>query len=143
MHKILKKFKFNNLLIKEYGNWYLLLREEQLSLGSLVLIEKSFKTRYSEISRESFSELAIIVKEIECVLKKLFSYDKINYLMLMMADNEVHYHIIPRYSQKKCWDGIYFMDTGWPKLVDFTSSNLIDESSLLKLKTIIINNLGE
>ena len=40
---ILKKFNYRENLIKEYKNWLLLLRPEQTTLGSLVLIEKSFQ----------------------------------------------------------------------------------------------------
>ncbi|MCK5294325.1 MAG: hypothetical protein KAJ49_06710, partial [Arcobacteraceae bacterium] len=65
MQAILTKFDYKNLLIKEYKYWYLLLRKEQVTLGSLVLIEKSFKTKYSNISSESFLEFGVIVKEIE------------------------------------------------------------------------------
>ncbi|SVD78910.1 uncharacterized protein METZ01_LOCUS431764, partial [marine metagenome] len=93
------KFKFPELLIKEYENWYLLLRFEQPTLGSLILITKHGETQYSEINEAAFIEFSKIVKEIESVLKSKFKYQKLNYLMLMMVDPEVHYHIIPRYSE--------------------------------------------
>ena len=97
MKGILKKFKFKNNKIKSYENWFLLLRENQLTLGSLVLIEKSFQTSLSKVNKKSFEELYLIIKDIEKILKDLFNYKKINYLALMMTDKEVHFHIIPRY----------------------------------------------
>jgi diadenosine tetraphosphate (Ap4A) HIT family hydrolase len=139
MQKILIKFDCKNLLIKEYNNWVLLLRKEQVTLGSLVLIEKSFKTRYSEISNESVIEFGVIVNEIEFVLKDLFFYDKINYLMLMMVDDEVHYHVIPRYSHNIIWNGVNFGDNGWPGLVNFSSVNVIDGKNKTKLKALLIS----
>ena len=137
MAKILETFHVNKLLIKEYNNWYLVLRKEQVTLGSLVLIEKSFEKEYSSIPNKSFQELEFIVKDLELVLKDLFQYDKINYLMLMMVDPEVHYHIIPRYSKIKEWNSLKFLDKGWPKMIDFNFKNIIDKKNKIALKNFI------
>ena len=133
MQKILDTFDCENLLIKEYANWYLLLRAEQFTIGSLVLIEKSFKTKYSDIPKESFLEFGLIVREIESALSNLFSYSKINYLMLMMKDDEVHYHIIPRYSGDVTFESVDFKDFGWPRLPNFSKHNLINNVTQVKL----------
>ena len=34
--------------------------------------------------------------------------------MLMMVDPNVHFHVIPRYSEPRSWNGIEFPDAGWP-----------------------------
>jgi diadenosine tetraphosphate (Ap4A) HIT family hydrolase len=34
--------------------------------------------------------------------------------MLMMVDPNVHFHVIPRYSEPRSWGGIDFPDAGWP-----------------------------
>jgi diadenosine tetraphosphate (Ap4A) HIT family hydrolase len=34
--------------------------------------------------------------------------------MLMMVDPNVHFHVIPRYSGTRRFDGIEFPDAGWP-----------------------------
>jgi diadenosine tetraphosphate (Ap4A) HIT family hydrolase len=137
LQPILEKFGYENLLIKEYENWYLLLRKEQATIGSLVLIEKSFKTKYSDISSKSHNEFGRIVKDIEYTLGKLFSYDKINYLMLMMVDNEVHYHIIPRYSEQKYFKDKLFEDKGWPGLPTLSEANIIDKKLQKKIMTYL------
>ncbi len=142
MQKILITFDYKNLLIKEYSNWYLLLRAEQITIGSLVLIEKSFKTKYSDISKESFLEFGDIVREVESTLFGLFSYNKINYLMLMMADDEVHYHIVPRYSEDVYFDSVVFKDTGWPKLPNFSKCNVINDITQVKLIEALKNKLA-
>ena len=110
----LKKFAYPQSLVKEYGHWLLLCRYQQPTLGSLILICKEEKTSFSEISQESFAEFGDIIKEVEPKLKSLFGLDKINYLMLMMHDPEVHFHIIPRYARDVKFDGVVFRDTGWP-----------------------------
>jgi diadenosine tetraphosphate (Ap4A) HIT family hydrolase len=43
-------------------------------------------------------------------------YERINYLMLMMVDPHVHYHVIPRYSTSRTFNGVEFVDAGWPAL---------------------------
>ena len=139
---ILSKFEFENLLINEYENWYLLLRKEQVTLGSLVLIEKSFKTNYSDISKESFEEFGKIVKEIESVLKNSFDYDKINYFMLMMVDNEVHYHIVPRYSKDVKFGNMIFKDFTWPGLPELKNKNHIDSEELNNILDFLKKEFG-
>jgi diadenosine tetraphosphate (Ap4A) HIT family hydrolase len=42
------------------------------------------------------------------------AYERINYLMLMMVDPDVHFHVLPRYSQQRELAGQLFPDTGWP-----------------------------
>lgn len=142
MQKILEKFDYENLLVKEYNNWYLLLRKEQVTLGSMVLIEKSFSTKYSDISSESFSEFGDIVKELENMLRDLFLYDKINYLMLMMVDDEVHYHVIPRYAKERVFNGIVFKDNGWSGFPDFNDVSMLNKDLSFKLIEIMKSKLG-
>ena len=48
------------------------------------------------------------------MLADFCSYERINYLMLMMVDPNVHFHVIPRYSEARQWDGVEFPDAGWP-----------------------------
>jgi len=54
------------------------------------------------------------IKDIEAALKAAFDYDKINYLMLMMVDPNVHYHVIPRYAAARSFNGAENADSGWP-----------------------------
>lgn len=110
----LKKFGYPNSLIKSYEHWHLLLRPEQPTLGSLVLILNENKHNYSDISTEAFTEQKQITSEIEQVLKNRFDYSKINYLMLMMVDPIVHFHIIPRYEHPVEFCNQEFEDAAWP-----------------------------
>lgn len=118
MDATLKKFGYPGTLIKEYEHWLVLLRPQQVTLGSLILIEKSGQTRFSDLHEASFAEFGRTVKAVEKALATLFAYDKINYLMLMMVDPEVHFHVIPRYATDREFSGIACIDAGWPKLPD-------------------------
>ncbi len=52
-----------------------------------------------------------------------------NYLMLMMVDKHVHYHIIPRYSETKTFLGREWKDSGWPAIPNLNAE--VEEMSVL------------
>ena len=108
------RFGYPDTLIREYDHWLVLLREPQPTLGSLILCEKSDATEFANISTESFQEMNVVVGDIERALKAAFSFEKINYLMLMMVDPNVHFHVIPRYSEPQSACGLTIADPGWP-----------------------------
>jgi diadenosine tetraphosphate (Ap4A) HIT family hydrolase len=110
------RFGYPETLIREYDHWLVLLREPQATLGSLVLCAKPDVTQFSALSREAFAEMGAVVGDIECALKAAFAYDKINYLMLMMVDPNVHFHVIPRYCEPRSACGLTIPDPGWPAL---------------------------
>ena len=71
----------------------------------------------------AFKEFTQIIKETEKHLIELFQYDKINYLMLMMVDPNVHFHIIPRYATNRIFHSFEFQDFGWPALPKIAELN--------------------
>jgi diadenosine tetraphosphate (Ap4A) HIT family hydrolase len=86
----------------------------QPTLGSLVLVCKDEAAHFGEISEAASTELRHAVAEIERALGEAFHFEKINYLMLMMVDPDVHFHVIPRYSGQREFAGSAFPDAGWP-----------------------------
>lgn len=110
------RFGYPDTLIREYDHWLVLLREPQATLGSLVLCAKADVTEFSALPAAAFAEMDVVVSEIEHALKAAFSYDKINYMMLMMMDPNVHFHVIPRYSETPSACGLTIPDPGWPAL---------------------------
>jgi diadenosine tetraphosphate (Ap4A) HIT family hydrolase len=110
------RFGYPKTLIREYEHWLVLLREQQATLGSLVLCAKSEATEFSALPMQAHTELGTVVGEIEYALKTAFAYEKINYLMLMMVDPNVHFHVIPRYSQPRSACGLTIHDPGWPAM---------------------------
>lgn len=110
----MRKFGYPHTLVSDFGHWAVLLRPAQVTLGSLVLVSTSDATAYSSLSAEAFQQQWEAVRTIEYALRQFCSYERINYLMLMMVDPHVHFHVIPRYSGVRQWEGIEFPDTGWP-----------------------------
>jgi len=90
------------------------LRPAQVTLGSLVLASKSDAKAYGELSTAAFAEQGEVIAAMEEALRAFTEYERINYLMLMMVDPNVHFHVIPRYSESRHWNGLEFPDAGWP-----------------------------
>lgn len=126
------KFRVSDLLILESKFWTWSLRPVQPTIGSGILALKRYEESFSGISEEEGQDLSVIVKDIELCLKEYFSYDKINYLMLMMVDPHLHFHVIPRYKGKIEFAGVFWFDKGWPALPSLEAETVSDEI-LLKI----------
>jgi diadenosine tetraphosphate (Ap4A) HIT family hydrolase len=116
------KFGYPDSLIREYERWVVLLRPQQATLGALVLVCKEPASALSEISAEAFAEMQQAIRDIETGLSAFRPYQKMNYLMLMMVDPDVHYHVLPRYAETQSFEGAAYPDKGWPALPDLTAA---------------------
>jgi diadenosine tetraphosphate (Ap4A) HIT family hydrolase len=110
----LVKFGHPATLIRDYRYWCVLLRPAQATLGALILGAKGEARSFAALSPEAFAELATVTHDIEMGLRAFRPFDKLNYLMLMMVDPHVHFHVLPRYAMTQEWNGIAFPDNGWP-----------------------------
>ena len=119
----MQKFGAPDTVIHDYEHWCVLLRPAQVTLGSLVLVARDPVPSFCELSSKSFEELGKVTTGIEKTLKKGFSYEKLNYLMLMMVDPDVHFHVIPRYSSVRHFENAEFQDSKWPGPPDVTQSH--------------------
>ncbi len=115
MHPTLETFGYPETAIRTYDHWTVVLRPVQVTVGSLVMAHNGLHGRFSELPAEAFSEMHAVIGDIESTLREVFAYDKINYLMLMMSDPQVHYHVIPRYAEPVALGDARFPDAGWPK----------------------------
>jgi diadenosine tetraphosphate (Ap4A) HIT family hydrolase len=109
-----RNFGFPHTLVAQTDYWLVLVRPKQPTYGSLVLICKQAATAFSELSAEAFADLKVATAGIERVLSRVVAYEKINYLMLMMVDPDVHFHVIPRYAGTREHDSVVYPDAGWP-----------------------------
>lgn len=137
MNATMKKFGAPDTLINDYDHWAVLLRPAQVTLGSLVLICKEPANAFSMISSAAFAELQSITRDIEGVLGRTFEYDRINYLMLMMVDPDVHFHVIPRYETLRTFSAQVFTDPGWPGPPDLVKVNATDTEQNHRILTAL------
>ena len=116
MNATILRFGYPATLIREYDHWVVLLRPSQPTLGSLILAAKGETTSFAELPPEAFAELRSAVADIEGALALAVRHEKINYMMLMMVDPHVHFHVIPRYDGERSACGVTVPDAGWPKV---------------------------
>ena len=133
----IRKFGYPSTLIHEYEHWLVLLRPAQVTLGALILACRSDAQAFSNLTPAAFTELSRVTHAIEATLKGCFSYQKINYLMLMMVDPHVHFHVVPRYESTVRFESTIFTDAGWPGPPSLGNVTEIDPDQFQSLVTHI------
>jgi diadenosine tetraphosphate (Ap4A) HIT family hydrolase len=126
LNPTMRKFGAPETIIHQFQYWVVMLRPIQLTLGSLVLAAHEPARSFSQLGQESFTELHKVTGQLESALAKAFNYDKLNYLMLMMVDPDVHFHVVPRYVESRYFNDLEFIDSGWPGLPDFNKATKTD-----------------
>ena len=127
MNATLEKFGHPASLIRDYRHWCVLLRPAQVTLGALIVGAKSEATAFSELPQEAFTELHQVTGDLERALGVFRPFGRINYLMLMMVDPHVHFHVLPRYAVSQDFEGVAFPDPGWPGVPDLKSAPVLTE----------------
>lgn len=130
MNETIRRFGYPTTLVAEYEHWLVLLRPAQPTLASLVLAARSDATAFSDLSAAAFVEMGRAVVDIEAALRRAVGYSKINYLMLMMVDPHVHFHVIPRYEGSREAEGLSVEDKGWPKTPALGEAVVLDEEQI-------------
>lgn len=115
MNQTILRFGYPATLIAAYRHWVVLLRPDQPTLGSLIVAAAGDYQALADLPAGAFAELRTVVGHVETALRAAVGYEKINYLMLMMVDPHVHWHVIPRYEGEREAAGIAIADQGWPK----------------------------
>ncbi|HEV2597299.1 HIT family protein [Sphingopyxis sp.] len=133
MNATIAKFGHPATLIAEYDHWVVLLRPAQPTLGALVLAAKSDATAFGELPAAAHAELKLATAAIESALGQAVGYAKINYLMLMMVDPHVHFHVLPRYEGERSGAGLTIADAGWPAQPDLGQAVKLDDAEVAAL----------
>lgn len=108
------KFRVDELLVAHNEAWSWSVRPGQVTLGAGILSLNRHAARFAEVTAAEMAALAEIVGSLEHALRSAFDYQAINYLMLMMVDHHVHFHVIPRYEGRRSFAGVAWVDRGWP-----------------------------
>ena len=135
MNATIRKFGWPATLVREFEHWLVLLRPAQPTLGSLVLAAKSEATAFGALPAQAHAELKPVTQAIEATLSRLVEYDRINYLMLMMIDPHVHFHVIPRYDGERTFHDGAFPDVGWPGVPDLSAAVPLTDGMLTALRS--------
>lgn len=108
------KFRVSELTIATTDHWTWSVRPVHSTLGAGILSLNRFCTSFSEINENEGADLARITRVIESKLAGFSDPDKMNYVMLMMVDDHLHFHVLPRYASPRDFSGMVWEDSGWP-----------------------------
>ena len=113
-------FDADELTLFRTDHWTVLVRKAQITLGTLVLAANRNFISGAELTLEELAEFPEAVRRLEEALQAAFSFDRINYLCLMMTDRHYHYHyhyhfhVVPRYEGTRNFNGESWSDDAWP-----------------------------
>lgn len=126
----MRKFGYPETLVADFGYWTVLVRPQAVTLGSLVIAAKGPALALGALDAPAFTELGDVVRTVEEALTSFVGSEKINYLMLMMVDPHVHYHVFPRYAGVRSFDDETFADAGWPGMPDLGSARQLSAGTI-------------
>lgn len=115
----MKAFNPEANLVKEFEYWVILLREGQNTLGDCLFVLKREIETFGEMTPSESAELAFAIRWYEEKCKLLFGAVKFNYIAAMMRDNFAHFHAFPRYSNVVTRYDLEWVDTRWPRVIQF------------------------
>jgi len=140
MNATMEKFGYPDTVVRDYPLWSVQLRPKQATLGALVLICKESVSSFGALSATAFAELRQVTADIETALSRALGYAKLNYLMLMMVDPDVHFHVLPRYPETREMFGRSFADPGWPGPPDISYATATDAATDVALIELLRAN---
>ena len=134
---------YETLKIKEYNYWGIYLYENQYYLGRCVVwCKRENVIDFFDMTQEEREEFFTITKNLRDTLRKLFHPDLMNYASLANVVRHLHLHVIPRYKDKRTFEGFEFNDERWGK--NYTSYNeefKLPEDLMFKIRDTIKENL--
>ena len=104
-------------MIKGYKYWKLSLAESQFLIGWSHAFLKRHVCFFEELTDEELIELKQIVKELKQALKNAFNPDWFNVMQLGNMTPHLHFQLVPRYKDKRTFDGKTFTDDNWGKMI--------------------------
>lgn len=137
-NRTIEAFGYPDTVIHDGDCWLVMLRPKQATLGSLILACKEPAKAIAQLSSGAIDEMPVVMQRCERVLTESFGYDKINFLMLMMVDPHVHFHVLPRYREDReaglpTLADTLFTDPGWPAAprLDFATATTPQQNAEL------------
>ena len=138
INQTIARFGYPATLIRDYRHWVVLLRPAQVTAGSLILAAKSDATSYGALPEGAFVEQGRVIAEIEATLRAAVDYQRINYLMLMMVDPNVHFHVVPRYDGSRSLGGLDLADGGWPGPPDLKGALVLEAGQIERFRDELV-----
>lgn len=138
--EFMKKFRPNELCVKEFKYWIVCVRAKQVTLGDVVILLKRETENVSGMLPEEGAEFPEVIKWYENICREKFGAVKFNYMIMMMKDPFVHYHAFPRYDRSinmfgKEWEDKDARNT----LINFGTVDKLDDEMLYEIRDYMKN----
>ena len=127
------RFSNPDLMIKQGKYWSVIFRESTTTLGNCILICNRECPTFSELRPEEMEEFPLLCKWYEDKVKSLYGAIKFNYVAMMMKEEFVHFHVIPRYDHDIEKYGITWKDIVWPKGTTLSKIDITSEKKECRL----------
>lgn len=121
------RFSDPNLVIKQGKYWTIAFRWGTTTLGNCVIICNRECPTFGELTTKEMAEFPEMCRWYENKIKSLYGAVKFNYLAMMMKEEFVHFHIIPRYDHEINKYGRVWIDEEWPKGTKMPKIEVPDE----------------
>jgi len=102
-----------NLLIKKYKYWTVIIHPNQCYLGRCMIKLNRHIVDLFDITEGERNELFKIMRKLRAAIKDLFKPDLFNYASLGNTVPHLHIHFVPRYKDKRVFENIEFKDGNW------------------------------
>lgn len=112
------KFRLNELTIAVTEHWTWSVRPAQTTLGATVLSMNRLCPAFGEMTKSEARDLGDAARLVESHVRHLWAPERFNYLMFMLVDEHVHFHVLPRYAGPRSFAGVAWTDPAWPKPLD-------------------------
>lgn len=129
-----EKFRVDELLVVRSKHWSWSVRPVHSTLGAGVLSLNRYCEAMSDLTTEEGADLTLICRTIEAALREFTAPARMNYVMLMMVDSHLHFHVLPRYPSDKEFGGQVWHDGGWPALPAMGDNGEVSSTTLLAIR---------
>lgn len=105
---------YSKYLIKDYTHWLVNVHQNQGYLGRCVVwCKREDALDLADATEDEQKELIIVLNELREAAKHAFQADWFNYAFLGNETQHLHGHFIPRYSSRREFRGVIFVDERW------------------------------
>jgi diadenosine tetraphosphate (Ap4A) HIT family hydrolase len=132
------KFRVEELLLHRNEGWTVSLRPGACTLGACVISANRSRTSLADIDVGEAAALVAAMDWFETRARAAFRADKFNHLALMMVDDHLHFHTLPRYADARELGGVSWTDPGWPGQPDLKHAAASDDRTLAAVAAAMI-----
>ena len=129
-----EKFRVEEQLLFRNDGWSVSLRPGACTLGACVISANRFHDSFGGIDAGEAAGLVEAAAWFEAHARAAFGADRFNHLALMMVDDHLHFHALPRYAGAREAGGVTWSDPGWPGQPDLKHANTADPHAIAAVR---------